>query len=254
MQVKFTKMHGLGNDFVLIDAQKTVDKLSAEQCQTLADRHRGVGCDQILWLTGSEQTGYSYAIFNSDGSEAEQCGNGVRCVAQYLREQGLWCSERIQLRCLAGIIDVFFVKEHFFCVNMGEAQSLELIGDLSLVSMGNPHVISFVNELSHLNLEVEVKKIKEKLKINNGINASFVKIKNRSKLDARVFERGVGETLACGSAACAIVVAGQARKLLDKKVDVVLPGGVLTIETKNDLIFMTGPAVRVFDGIIDIKQ
>ena len=253
MNLNFTKMQGLGNDFILIPMLEKDINLTKNQIQFLCNRRFGIGCDQLLLVTKTSVGGYQYRIFNTDGSEAEQCGNGVRCVALYLREQGLWNSESIQLKCLAGMMDVHFIKDKLFCVSMGVPQSINFIDDVTFVSMGNPHLISFMPSIKNLDLETETKKIKEKLKITEGINISFVNRISPQTLEARVFERGAGETLACGSAACAIVAAGQALKLLEKKVEVILPGGILTIEKKGEALFMTGPAERVFDGNIIVS-
>lgn len=249
MKLHFTKMHGLGNDFVLIDATQKEIHLTGDDIKFLCNRHIGVGCDQLLLVREPTPKNYYYEIFNSDASEAEQCGNGARCVALYLREQGLWTSESISLQCLAGVMIVQCIKHNIFRVNMGAPKSIQLKDDLTLVSMGNPHVISFVNDLENLNLEMETEHIKETLKIKDGINASFVKMINADFVEARIFERGAGETLACGSGACAIAATLKKRGLIDKKVTVKLPGGVLTIECDGETVFMTGPAERVFDGV-----
>jgi len=277
MLIPFTKMHGLGNDFVLLDERDSSFALSSAQMARLADRRFGVGCDQILVLEPSTmpRTLGRYRVFNADGSSAEHCGNGIRCVARYLRDSGDVDGESLFLEVLGVAYELAFEASGSVRVDMGrpsfeprkiplgldrKQERYEVIVEggtyqFGCVSMGNPHAVTQVDEVS----EAEVVRIGSALQ-NHGlfpakVNVGFMQVIDRSRAKLRVFERGTGETLACGTGACAAMVIGSLWDQLDRSVDVELPGGVLHIEwagAETDHVWMTGPAAHVFKGIIDL--
>ncbi len=276
MLLKFTKMHGLGNDFIVIDAIHQDVALSAEQIRFLADRHFGVGCDQVLLVEPpqSKDAEFRYRIFNHDGGEVEQCGNGARCFAQFVREQGLSDEDTVVVETQAGLIRLTTEADGQITVNMGvprfeprdlpftaeqEAMSYALEVDgkqvhIGAVSIGNPHAVIVVDDVQTAPVLTMGPLIERHPRFPNRVNAGFMRIVNDQHIQLRVFERGVGETLACGTGACAAVVVGRKRGVLAQRVQVELRGGSLNIAWRggDDPVLMTGPATTVFAGEIEL--
>jgi diaminopimelate epimerase len=274
--INFTKMHGLGNDFVVIDAINQAIKLSSEQIRLMADRHFGVGFDQLLLVEKpvSSNADFKYRIFNADGSEVSQCGNGARCFAQYVRQKNLFSGDEIRVDTDSGQLILKVNDDEKILVNMGVPKhapnEIPLLADrdrqlysvdidgiavkFSAVSMGNPHAVLVVENIALANV-AELGKILESHPIfPERANIGFMQILDRKHINLRVYERGAGETLACGSGACAAVVTGIEQKLLDNDVVVDLTGGQLTIEWagRGKPVLMTGPAETVFEGKINL--
>ncbi len=276
MDLQFTKMHGLGNDFVVIDAINQDINLSSEQFAFIADRKLGIGCDQILLVESSDEvdTEFRYRIFNADGGEVEQCGNGARCFALFVRNEGLTDSEVIPVSTNSGRIILRQVENDQVQVDMGTPQlepakipfqtnqqntsySIEYKDqtiEFSALSMGNPHAVIIVDGSVTASVDEIGSFIETHPKFPNRVNVGFMQILDRQHIKLRVFERGVGETRACGTGACAAVVAGQLRGLLDHQVTVELTGGILNIEWqgKGTSVLMTGPAESVYKGSIKL--
>lgn len=274
MQLTFTKMHGLGNDFVVVNAIEQAFTVSGEQMQRLADRHFGIGFDQLLVIEGPREArvDFHYRIFNADGNEVGQCGNGVRCVARYVLDKGLTQKKQLALSAKAGVMWVEVLAQDAIRVNMGnpilDPACIPLLGkeranqyildlfeseqSIMAVSMGNPHAIVLVDNIDQAPLNTLGKRIAKHPDFSEGVNVSFMQIKHRSHVSLRVLERGTGETLACGTGACAAVVGGILNGLLDTTVTVTLPGGNLSIcwLGEGHPVWMTGPAVSVFEGNI----
>jgi diaminopimelate epimerase len=256
---KFCKMHGLGNDFVVINAISQPVPVSKSWVRALAHRHTGIGFDQLLIVQPSTKADFACRIFNADGSEAEQCGNGIRCVARYVHEENLTSKKSLSLETPAGLVDVVIHDYNSIQVSMGIPQfdsenkivlkTPEPV-DLFVLSIGNPHAILQVSSLQSCAVATIGTSIGSNSYFPNGTNVGFMEIVDRENIRLRTFERGVGETLACGSNACASVVAGIQQNLLAQKVRVELPLGHLWIEWagKNHPVLMTGSASRVFDG------
>ncbi len=276
MRLKFTKMHGLGNDFVVIDAIRQTVKLSPEKIRWLADRHFGVGCDQVLLVESAHQAhaDFRYRIFNADGSEVAQCGNGARCFARFVREQGLCDKEEIQVDTDAGRLVLRLAEGERVTVNMGAPRhspaeiplsmpserfryTLEVDGQtctFGAVSMGNPHAVLWVEEVDEAPVATLGPLLENHPAFPERVNVGFMQAIDAHHIRLRVFERGSGETLACGSGACAAAVVGIEQGLLLSPVSVELPGGELSIawQGRGYPVFMTGPAVTVFEGSIDL--
>jgi diaminopimelate epimerase len=276
MKVKFTKMHGLGNDFVVFDGVRQPFEFSAEQLRFIADRNFGVGCDQILVVEKARNAGidFRYRIFNADGGEVEQCGNGARCFVRFVHDQKLSEKRELQVETMRGVISPRLEENGSVTVNMGEpvfaakeipfvAESNELVEALDLgsesveitaVSMGNPHAVQVVADVDRAPVAVQGPQIERHPRFPQRVNAGFMQIENRHAIRLRVFERGAGETLACGTGACAAVAAGISRGLLDSPVRVTTRGGELSIAWggKGQPVLMTGPAVAVFTGEIEL--
>ena len=274
MELTFTKMHGLGNDFVVIDATSQPINLTMEQIRLLADRRLGVGCDQVLLVEPPAQAevDFTYRIFNADGSEVEQCGNGARCFAHYVRDKGLTRKDQIPVATAAGVITLYVEADGQITVDMGvpifepaeipfaadaraEVYSLEVEAtqlELSAVSLGNPHAVMRVEDVDKAPVSSLGPRIESHARFPRRVNVGFMQVVDRQHIRLRVYERGVGETLACGSGACAAVVVGRQRGWLDDKVTVSLPGGNLKIQWpgENQPVMMTGPAASVFEGRI----
>lgn len=272
MLLKFSKMHGLGNDFVVFDFISQRGYLSSEQVRFIADRRFGIGCDQVLIVEAPEQpdVDFRYRIFNADGSEVEQCGNGARCFARFVREQRLTNKRRIRVQTLSGIIELNVLADESVQVNMGapifaplqipfeapaeaSAYSLEVNGktvDVSAVSMGNPHAVLRVDNVDTAEVASLGAAIERHPRFPRRVNVGFMQVVDAHRIRLRVFERGSGETLACGTGACAAAVAGIRRGWLQSPVQVALPGGELNIEWQgaNQPVLMTGPATTVFRG------
>jgi diaminopimelate epimerase len=275
MKYKFTKMHGLGNDFVLIDCVNQSVNLSPEKLRNLANRRLGIGCDQILLIEKTESdTDFRYRIFNSDGGEVEQCGNGVRCLVSYVYNKGMTQKKEISVETLGGIIFPKLKINGEVTVNMGtpkfEPKEIPFAADkrmltylldvnekqieFSILSMGNPHAVQIVEDINQSPVLAEGNLIESHSRFPKNVNAGYMQIVNREHINLRVYERGAGETLSCGTGACAAVVAGITRGLLDSKVTVRTTGGNLSIcwEGGNNPVWMTGPAISVFDGEIEL--
>jgi len=277
MRVKFSKMQGLGNDFVVINAINQKLSLTPEQIKFVANRHFGVGCDQLLLLESpeSENAEFKYRIFNADGNEVEQCGNGARCFARFVIDKGLTKNKRIIVETNTGKIVLQLMDDDQVLVDMGvpefvpdkipfiaetpaSAYPIEVIDldkqiqqlTVGAVSMGNPHTVLIVADVAHAPIEVFGPLLENHPRFPQKVNVGFMQVVDREHIMLRVFERGVGETLACGTGACAAVVVGIDQGVLNTKVEVSLPGGVLSIQWEGDghSVKMQGPAVHVFDG------
>lgn len=276
MKLKFTKMHGLGNDFVVIDGINQSPFLGPEQLRLLANRHFGIGCDQILLIEAAEgDADFRYRIFNADGGEVEQCGNGARCFVRYVHDRGMTNKNEIRVETHGGLIIPRLEANGEVTVNMGAPKfepreipftaekraltyPLDIDGrqvEISAVSMGNPHAVQWVADVDHAPVLTEGELIERHPCFPKRVNAGYMQVIDRSHIRLRVYERGAGETLACGTGACAAVVAGIQRGLLESKVKVSFRSGDLIVrwEGENQPVWMTGPATTVFDGEIDLK-
>ena len=277
MRIKFTKMHGLGNDFVVLDAVSQAVDLTPAQARFLADRHFGVGCDQVLVVEKSTRpdADFRYRIFNADGGEVEQCGNGARCFVRFVHDKGLTAKRAIRVETKGGLIEPRLEDDGLVTVDMGVprfepshvpfvtgsdalVQPLQLDGaaiDITALSMGNPHAVQVVANVDAAPVAEQGPLIENHPRFPQRVNAGFMQVVDRHAIRLRVYERGAGETLACGSGACAAVVAGIARGLLDSPVRVSMRGGELTIAWggPGQPVRMTGPAVTVFDSEIEIQ-
>ncbi|OGA03864.1 MAG: diaminopimelate epimerase [Betaproteobacteria bacterium RIFCSPLOWO2_02_FULL_64_12] len=282
MRLRFTKMQGLGNDFVLIDGVRQAVAMTPASARRLADRHFGVGCDQILLVEPASSPGidFSYRIWNADGGEVEQCGNGARCFLRFVRDQGLSTKEEIRVQTCSGIIAPRLEKNGEVTVDMGvpvfDPQRIPFVTDstavsqpidvagktvmITALSMGNPHAVQVVDDVERSPVGSQGPMIEHHERFPQRVNAGYMQVVDRSHIRLRVWERGAGETLACGTGACAAVVAGIRRGLLDARVVVATRGGDLTIRwqgAENDskcAVWMTGPAVTVFEGEIEFDE
>jgi diaminopimelate epimerase len=307
MKIKFTKMQGAGNDFVVLDETRGRLNLSVAQYQFLANRHFGVGADQILSVRaapeGSKDIDFSYAIHNNDGSEVEHCGNGARCFVRFVRDQGLTDKNVIKVQTMNRVIELRATPDGQVTVDMGapqfEASSLPFesagleaqqkglaqvflldlsenrsikasntiiasvntalaaiksIANIAIVSMGNPHAVQLVDDVDTADVEQIGPLVSKHTRFPRGVNAGFMQIVNRGQVKLRVYERGAGETLACGTGACAAVVVGIRQGLLDSSVQVATRGGLLQIDWAGGetSVMMTGPATKVFESEINI--
>lgn len=276
MLLEFTKMHGLGNDFIVIDAINQSVNLDQASLRHMADRHFGIGCDQILLVETSQhpQAQYRYRIFNADGGEVGQCGNGARCFARYVTDKGMTGDNPVIVETQSGLLSLQLQADGQVCVDMGVPQlepadiplvaeqrqssyAIEVAGkdlDLMAVSTGNPHAVLRVIDVDLADVEGLGPAIESHPRFPERVNAGFMQIIDRQTIKLRVFERGSGETLACGSGACAAVVAGCLQGWLDPQVTVVLHGGELVISWPGEgqSVLMTGPVATVFEGRIDI--
>ena len=297
MRIRFTKMQGAGNDFVVLDETRAHLGLSAAQYRYLADRHFGVGADQILTVRPSPANGidFEYLIHNADGGEVEQCGNGARCFARFVRDHALSHKDTIQVKTLSGVIELRLNADGRVTVDMGapvfdlpsipfaaaglvpKVQGTWQVWPLALaeplseparstpvfvatLSMGNPHAVLVVDDVDTAPVAELGPRIEQHPHFPRRVNAGFMQVLDRGHIRLRVFERGAGETLACGTGACAAVVAGIRLGLLDARVDVQTRGGVLTIEWAGKSgdtwasVLMTGPTQTVFEGEIDLPE
>lgn len=276
MKLKFSKMHGLGNDFVVLDGVRQSLALTPEQMRHLADRHFGIGCDQILLVEPPLQAGvdFRYRIFNADGGEVEQCGNGARCFVRFVHEQGLTDKREIRVETLSGIIGPRLEADGLVTVDMGvpvfepekipfvspspEMVQALMVGDrevmITAVSMGNPHAVQVVADVDGALVAKDGPLIESHPRFPQRVNAGFMQILDRHAIRLRVYERGAGETLACGTGACAAAVTAIVRGLVDSPVRVETLGGDLSIAWGGvgSPVLMTGPAVTVFTGEIDL--
>ena len=290
MRIRFTKMQGAGNDFVMLDETRGLLGLSTAQYRFLADRHFGVGADQILSVRPSPGAGidFEYVIHNADGGEVEQCGNGSRCFLRFVRDQGLTTKDAVKVKTLSGVIEPRLQLDGRITVDMGapvfdlakvpfdatgllennqnglqkwplalyvRAQPATFL--IAVLSMGNPHAVQLVGDVDAAPVLEVGPLIENHSRFARRVNAGFMQVVSRGQIRLRVYERGAGETLACGTGACAAVVAGIRLGLLDRRVDVQTRGGSLTIEWSGALdapVMMTGPAVTVFESEIDIPE
>ena len=290
MRIRFTKMQGAGNDFVVLDETRGLLGLTAAQYRFLADRHFGVGADQILSVRPSPAPGidFEYVIHNADGGEVEQCGNGARCFVRFVREQGLTAKDAVTVKTLGGVIEPRMQADGRVSVNMGapvfglaeipfdavgltpeasgawqkwplalENRAQDAIILIATLSMGNPHAVQLVDDVETAPVLQTGPLIEHHARFPKRVNAGFMQVVSRSQIRLRVYERGAGETLACGTGACAAVVAGIRLGLLDSRVEVQTRGGRLTIEWAGQLdapVMMTGPASTVFESEIEIPD
>jgi diaminopimelate epimerase len=285
MKLRFTKMHGAGNDFVVLDATRGPLPLSTAQYRFIADRRFGIGADQILVVepgNAAAGTDFTYRIFNADGGEVEQCGNGARCFARFVHDTGLTSKDVIRVQTQKAIIEPRLQADGRVTVDMGapflvpaevpfdanglspklvngcELWPIQLANhpvEVAVVSMGNPHAVMRVDSTEHAPVDEVGPQVEGHVRFPRRVNAGFMEVVSRNHIKLRVFERGTGETLACGSGACAAVVAGIRLGWLDGTVDVDMPGGRLTISWAGpgQSVLMTGPAVTVFSGEIDVR-
>lgn len=290
MRIRFTKMQGAGNDFVVLDETAGPLGLTPGQYRFLADRHFGVGADQILSVRPSPAAGvdFQYVIHNADGGEVEQCGNGARCFMRFVRERGLTDKAVVRVQTLSGVIAPRMNDDGRVTVDMGppvfeparvpfdtagldpqpdggwqtwhlalSADADEPIVAVAVLSMGNPHAVQLVDDIETAPVAEQGPRIEHHPRFPQRVNAGFLQVVDRTHVRLRVFERGAGETLACGTGACAAVVAGIRLGRLDHRVDVETRGGILTIEWAGgeaDPVLMTGPAVTVFAGEIEVPD
>jgi diaminopimelate epimerase len=282
MKIRFTKMHGLGNDFVVLDAINQNFVPTPAQVRFLADRHFGIGCDQLLVVekTGRPGVDFRYRIFNADGGEVEQCGNGARCFVRFVHEQGLTTAREIRVETQSGLITLRLEADGQVTVDMGPprflpaeipfdsetdavVQTLNVDGaqiDISVVSMGNPHAVQVVADVDATPVARLGPLIESHPRFPRRVNAGFMQVVDRHAIRLRVHERGTGETLACGTGACAAVVTGIRRGLLDSPVRVGMRGGKLVIAwggaagSANSPVLMTGPATTVFTAEIELPN
>ncbi len=276
MNLQFTKMHGLGNDFVVIDAIHQRVELSPAQIRQLADRHFGVGCDQVLIVESAQaaEADFRYRIYNADGGEVEQCGNGARCFARFVRAKGLTGKDVITVETLKGLLVLNIHTDDQVTVNMGipnftpakipfnnPNQALDYaltIGPdtirVGAVSLGNPHAVTRVEDIQTAPVSTWGPLIEQHPDFPQRVNAGFMQVESATSIAVRVYERGAGETLACGSGACAAMVIGRLWGLLEETVHVRLTGGTLIINWPGEgqPVMMTGPAEFVFEGSIEI--
>lgn len=275
MKLKFTKMQGLGNDFVVLDGINQSINLDQQQMRLLTDRHFGIGCDQILLVEkASGQADFRYRIFNADGGEVEQCGNGARCFVRYVHDHGLTQKNEIRIETLSGVISPKLELNGNITVNMGkpifEPEKVPFIAEkyaltysleiqdkpvkISVLSMGNPHAVRVVQDIDSAPVATEGALIEMHPRFPKRVNVGYMQVIGRNYIKLRVFERGAGETLACGTGACAAVVAGINLDLLDNQVTVSTRGGELKISWngQDEPVWMTGPAVTVFEGEINL--
>lgn len=278
MRLEFTKMHGLGNDFVVIDMVTQRARLDAPQIRQIADRHFGVGFDQLLIVEPPTRpdVDFRYRIFNADGSEVQQCGNGARCFARFVRERKLTRKSRLVVETASGIIELNVNSNGWVRVNMGVPRldpaeipfqasdraviyPIDVAGralEIGAVSMGNPHAVLLVDNVDTAPVDEVGPALERHPRFPERVNVGFLQVVDRQNVRLRVYERGSGETLACGTGACGAVVSGILRGLLDERVRVKLPGGELDIRWAGEgqPVWMTGPTARVFDGVLKLHE
>jgi diaminopimelate epimerase len=276
MKLRFTKMHGLGNDFVVFDGVSQTVALTPEQCRRIADRHFGVGCDQILLVEAPSRADadFRYRIFNADGGEVEQCGNGARCFVRFVHDHGLTGKTSIRVETASGLIEPRLLDNGLVTVNMGaprfapadipftaEAEAMtyplkvgQHVIDIAALSMGNPHAVLRVNDLDSAPVDILGAAIESHARFPQRVNAGFMQVLTPHDIRLRVYERGTGETLACGTGACAAAVAGIRQGWLQSPVSVHTKGGDLIIEWAGmgHAVLMTGPAETVFEGELEL--
>ena len=293
MRIRFTKMQGAGNDFVVLDETRGRLNLTPSQYRFLADRHFGVGADQVLSVRPSPQPGidFEYVIHNADGGQVEQCGNGARCFMRFVRDKGHTSSDSVKVSTVSGVIEPRLNPDGRVTVDMGppvfdpaavgfdraglspqaegqwekwhlalDTSAASAIISVAILSMGNPHAVQEVADVDAAPVRTQGPLIENHPRFPNRVNAGFMQVMSRSRIRLRVWERGAGETLACGTGACAAVVAGIRLGRLAGKVDVETHGGVLTVEWAGEQpqgmapVLMTGPATTVFEGEIEVPD
>jgi len=276
MLLQFTKMHGLGNDFMVIDAINQPVSLSAGQVRALADRHLGVGFDQLLLVAAAStpDADFRYRIFNADGGEVGQCGNGARCFMRFVQEQGMTDKQQLLVETASGLLQLTQEHDGRVTVDMGVPHlepadipfdapafaaryPLDVAGrqlEIAALSMGNPHAVLQVDDIETAPVRELGPEIERHPRFPQRVNAGFMQIVDPATIRVRVFERGAGETLACGSGACAAVVAGRLWEQLESRVKVVLTGGELVVSWAGigSSVLMTGPATTVYQGRIEL--
>ena len=277
MRLKFAKMHGLGNDFVVIDAVNQHFHLTPERARQLASRRHGVGCDQILLIEEPENADvdFNFRIVNAVGGEVEQCGNGARCFALFVRQQGLTDKTSIRVQTSGALMTLTIAGDDTVTVDMGipvfEPRRIPFIAQkkrknyelgingstvrIAALALGNPHAVQRVDDVETAPVSSLGPLIESHPRFPNRVNAGFMQTVDRNRLRVRVYERGVGETMACGSGACAAVVAGREWGVVNEKVTVELRGGSLAVQWlgREEPVLMTGPATHVFNGEIDLE-
>ena len=275
MPLEFTKMHGLGNDFVVIDAINQSVALTTAQVRRLADRHFGIGCDQLLLVEAATEAGYDfrYRIFNADGGEVSQCGNGARCFMRFVHERGLTDKPALRIETTGGPLRLRLEDDGQVTVDMGmprlepaeipfdapareESYRLEVDGtrlEIAALSLGNPHAVVLVDDIDTAPVAELGPAIERHPRFPRRVNAGFMQIIDQETIRVRVYERGAGETLACGSGACAAMVAGRLWDRLTTRVKVILAGGELVVSWvgEGSPVLMTGPATSVYEGQIE---
>lgn len=266
MRIRFTKMQGAGNDFVVLDETRGRLDLRPDQYRWLADRHFGVGADQVLTVRPSPAAGidFEYVIHNADGGEVEQCGNGARCFVKFVHARGLTDKKRLRVETLGGMIEPRLEPDGEVSVDMGKPsrpviERLNVNGraiEVSIVSIGNPHAVQVVPDVASAPVTAQGPSIETHPRFPDRVNAGYMQVLDRHDIALRVWERGAGETLACGTGACAAVVAGISRNLLDSPVTVQTRGGTLTIAWPggDNAVVMKGPAVMVFEGTLELEE
>jgi diaminopimelate epimerase len=276
MMISFAKMHGLGNDFMVVDNVSQHVFFNESQIRKLANRNKGIGFDQLLLIEPPPQpdVDFHYRVFNADGSEVGQCGNGVRCLAKFVRKMGLTWKHKIRVSTVNGIMDLQLMRNGLVSVDMGvpqlnpakipmgheqqaERYSIQLKNEslsFGAVSMGNPHCVLTVEDVKHANVDGIGDEINQHEMFPEGVNVGFMQIVNDTEVRLRVFERGAGETLACGSGACASMVVGRLENKLQQRIKVYLPGGHLHIDWSGEgqRLKMIGPAEFVYHGYIEV--
>ncbi len=279
--MKFTKMHGIGNDYVYMDCTKEKLENPEELARLVSDRHKGIGADGLILIQSSEEADFEMAMYNADGSYGKMCGNGIRCVAKYVYDNGL--TDKTELKIVSGGAVKYLKllvkngKVEKVRVNMGEPvlepEKIPVIGrgealvgetvvvdnqvyEMTCVSMGNPHAVVFLDDVEHLKLEELGPKFENHERFPDRVNTEFVRRIDRKNLQMRVWERGSGETMACGTGACATAVAAVLNGLAERDVTVHLLGGSLEIswDEKDNCVYMTGPAATVFTGEFDLEE
>ncbi len=275
--IQFSKMHGTGNDFVVIDAISQKIELDPQQIRFIADRHVGIGCDQLLLVEASTTADFRYRIFNADGNEVEQCGNGARCFARFVHDRQMSNKKSLCVETLGGTIHLQITADNQVTVDMGEPRfsptdlpfisssgdnasnhyTLEIDGKqivIGIASVGNPHAVIVVEDLTTAPVATLGPAIGRDPSFPEGVNVGFMQIVSRDHIRLRVFERGAGETQACGTGACAAVAIAHQRGELDNNVTVELTGGTLAISCSNstNTLQMSGPTTHVFEGTIDL--
>ena len=262
MKLAFTKMQGAGNDFVVLDCTRQRFDLNPSQLKKIADRHFGVGCDQVLVVERSQEADFRYRIFNADGGEVEQCGNGARCFVKFVHARGLTDKKEIRVETLGGTIQPRLEPDGEVSVDMGKpstpvVERLNVQGrhvEVTILSIGNPHAVQVVPDVASAPVTSQGPQIEIHPRFPNRVNAGYLQVLDRHNIALRVWERGAGETLACGTGACAAVVAGISRKLVDSPVRVETRGGTLTVSWAggDNAVFMKGPAETVFEGTLEL--
>lgn len=274
MYIRFTKMHGLGNDFVVIDAVTQAVTMTDELARRLADRHTGIGCDQILLVEppGHPDIDFKYRIFNADGSQVAQCGNGARCFAKFVHDRRLTGKTLLNVETYAGTLQLRIGDQQSYTATLGipsfEPAQIPLVAeqaaptyaievdghniDIAALSLGNPHAVLQVVDIQQAPIDTLGPMLESHSRFPERVNVGFMAVVSRHEINLRVYERGAGETQACGSGACAAAVAGIAQDLLDSPVKVNLPGGSLSIawQGENQPVSVTGPATTVYQGRI----